>query len=444
MLLIISVSCTNHTSTLEHITIHQKGDGDIEYKSKSEGTKGPIDAEYTISSGVYKFLPHKTAIYHPVDGVFIGVGNYDDNNLTVPTPAHTLGAVFAYELFVDLAGKHEKKKSSGGGSEDTIVFENSRFELDTGLSLNPIDKSWKEVEVEKLLMRMGYHPYVFWKGYEIPKDNLWKPINANDSLQLTKLKILEIARHQAKRLSESDVESRPVAIFYIASHGKVGADGNRYIQAADSVKDDLTTWISYQEILDIFASSDESYSGLSKLIFFDTCLTSDSDNNNAIDLNPSDGLVAFSSTAPGEYSWHWTIDDEKKYKKYEKGHILKQSALPVKSSYFNTVSVLPLAMGVTIRAIENSCSEGFIAVEGTSFIDTLEDSVSFLSDKNKNISGDGQKAETFFGTIKTKYSRANTGEVIRKNKPLFVVNCEAKRDDTKRILMEQQLELEYE
>lgn len=412
------------TNTKSYITIDKDGRKTVD--STATGTLGNTETKYIIGKTISQFIPTRIGLAKPVDGVFIGVSNFGDQARKIPTPAHAVGAAFAYSLFFNVARRTPSDSNGGINMIDNVaVIGSSRVELRADLRLDPIDPTWKAREVASLLDELGVGAYSYSTVYGPPKDRLWPYIQSKEPL--TKARILQLAREQALRLALKGEENRPVGIFYLATHGKLGPNGARYALAADSVADDISTWLSYQEIVDVFKNTFNPYLPVSVLVLFDTCLSGDVPASGAQDLSPTEGVMVLAAAAPGEYSWHWTQITEIELVKATRGTgIFKREVAPADISYYSTVSVLPIAAGYALRQLETECAHNPTnSLEGVTSLDFMQSLGFLVPELAKRRTGSVkalQTAEIFLGPVTATHLQVDL-PLSPEHYMLFAINC---------------------
>jgi hypothetical protein len=275
-----------------------------------------------------------------VDGLFIGISNFDPIANRLPTPAHALGAALAYSLFHQVAARSSNQDASP-------------LKLWAILRLNPEDQTLRASEVYSALDSLpGVAPWEYSKGFDTLKDHMFDYLRS-DSPQ-TRASILETIRAQAQRVRSHRPAERPLAILYLATHGMLGNDGTRYAMASDSNENDPTTWISYQEIADAFANLDDPEHPISVIIILDTCLVNEHSRLTAAPLRVPPSVMFISAAAPGQYSWHWTEANESLLLKGSVGSgLLRRRLTPADLSYYSSLSVVPVAMAAGVSEKEH-------------------------------------------------------------------------------------------
>ena len=414
----------SETRTVSRISIDKDGRTTID--STSTGTRGDTETKYIFGKTIDEFIPKRINLAKPVDGVFIGVSNFGEQARKIPTPAHAIGAAFAYSLFFNAA---RRTPSDNNGGINTIggvaVIGSSRVELRADLRLDPIDPTWKARDVASLLDRLGVGVYPYSPVFSLPHDRLWPYIQSEEPLN--KANILQLAREQARRLSLKGEKERPVGVFYLATHGRLGSNGARYALAADSVADDISTWISYQEIVDIFKNVFNPYLPVSVIVLFDTCLSGDVPESGAQALSPPEGMMVLAAAAPGEYSWHWTQITEIELVKATSGMgIFKREAAAADLSYYSTVSVMPVAAGHALRQMEAECAlNPTNALEGITSVDFVRALGFLVPELAKRRTGSVtalQTAELFLGRVTATHVQFDL-PVSPERYVLFALNC---------------------
>jgi hypothetical protein len=347
-------ACTTTESTRTVSTIRVDENGHYHVDSVTEDHRGKLETTITLGDEFARFVPRRVWLARPVDGVFIGVSNFDDTANRVPSPGHAIGAAFAYSLFRSAAGRRPT------GAEHIPLplrsAKEDKLEFVAELRLDPIDPSWHAAEVNKVLRGLQVGTFEYDPFFDLPKDRMWPYIKREQ--RLTRAEILRLAREQAQRMRSNGKRPRRLGVFYVATHGLLGPDGQPYLIAADSLPDDPRTWISYQQILDLYAVDPAASYPITMLFLFDTCLTGEVSDNHAAGLQIPNGAMVITAAAPGQYSWQWRQKSELKvHKANRNGRTLVDGASPVDMSSYTTMSVLPVAMGRTLRRMDHACQE---------------------------------------------------------------------------------------
>jgi hypothetical protein len=348
-------------------------------------------------------LPQRTIFVRRVDGVFMGISNFGAQANRVPTPAHTIGAAYAYSMFhqIDERSKEFFRNKPLSPGTNALKFMGH-------LRLDPKDPAWNASRVAAALGQLpGVHVFDYSKVFDLPPDGLWDYVRSNTAF--TKANILAAARAQAARVMAVEGDERPpLAIFYLATHGAVGPDGRRYAMAADSIEGDLSTWISYQELAAAFEMPFDMSRAVAAMMIVDTCLTGEFTESEEIRDVPPEGVVLLAAAAPGQYSWHWTEASEIRLLEGSVGSGLFQRKLePRDLSYYSTMSVLPFAAAHTLKVVENdmdedcegAAHEAVVVVTSVHFIKWIVDRVPELASSARGKTERVQTAESLAGKV---------------------------------------------
>lgn len=418
LLVMLAMSgCDQYRTTWTYVETTESGS--IEASSSSNGTDGPEHVEFKYEGALIDSLPFRIALIHPVDAVFIGVSNFSPESGKVPTPAHAIGVHYLAKIFQRALDHAPDVLKSFIADSEIIPRDRSSLASYTNLRLDPIDATWRANEVQLILdlLEAPVNKYDF--GQSFSADKGWPYLN--ESKPLTKSRILEIAQVQARRLAESEGKNAPIAIFYLATHGRIGPDGQRYAMAADSTRD-LATWIRYEEIADLFHGTRDGKPSISAIVLFDTCLEGEGKSPSAKRPSPPDGTVMLSAAAPGEYSWHWSDSMNIGVIKAEsKAGVFKNSGSQFDASFYTSMSVLPVALATSIQRKEVNCATNPTKrLEPITSIDLIQFMlkwIPFLTDAKQ--SHRHQTAEVFASEA----TRRNANVDDFKNLTVFVLPC---------------------
>jgi hypothetical protein len=341
---LFAVACATHTSgNYKWVRHNPDGTTTVGYSSFSS-TDPDAMTKILRRTSITGQLPRTVLLGSQIDGLFIGISNYEPAAERAPMPAHAIAAAFAYSLFKQAADRTAQYDDGAGASKSTLM---------TDLRLDPKDASWDADNVSATLSLLPDVPLNRYdKGAVLPSDNLWPYLKS--AQRLSKAAILAAAREQAARIARSSAYGHPIAIFYLATHGAIGPENKAYAMAADSVDGDLSTWISYQELADVLAPSDPSGPPISAILLFDTCLTGPHPDSDATGLSPPPGVEILTAAAPGQYSWHWRETfNAPRITEATKGSGLSRQNLKLPAeSYYYSLSVLPLAAAHALRTLE--------------------------------------------------------------------------------------------
>lgn len=414
-------SCGARSQTIESTTTFSYGIGNdpAHVSSHTTGPRGQEDTEYRAGRTLVESLPFRAALIHPVDAVFIGVTNFLAESGKVPTPAHAIGASFAETIFRQAVERTPKDGPSGKPGILGREIKPSLIKLYTDLRLDPRDAAWHANEVALVLDLLEEPVHRYSPGAPLPADGLWRYLGGPEPL--TKRRILQIAKEQAERLSRTGGADARVAIFYLASHGRLGDDGNRYAMAADSTRD-LSTWIRYDEIADLFRGTRDGVPSLSALVLFDTCLESEDPSPTGSSYEPPGGTVVLSAAAPGQYSWHWRESTQVEVLKDVTGQgSLRKDSGRFDASFYASMSVLPVAIATAVREDEVNCARNATNTIGVTttvnLVQSLVKKIPTLADSAQ--AGRHQSAQALFSET----TRQNVMAESPENHLLFAIPC---------------------
>lgn len=360
--------------------------------SEKRGPGSRSDTSFLIQQTIFDILPGHILLATPVDGVFVGVSNYGADEREHVTPGQAIGAALAYSVF------YQAEKETRSTSEAATDFAtDSRLAFLGDLWLDPTDETWHARQVSVILHALpGVEVFEYSSVFALPQHHLWQYLRSGQ--RLTKSAILAAARAQVARLSSYSGNDPPVDIFYIASHGKIGSDGQRYLRAEDSRGGDLRTWVSYQELLDLFKipgmlAADRP---ISAIVILDTCLTKDRQDSEVKPLQIPPGVLVVSGAAPGQDSWQWTQISQIKRLGGSISELGVEDRLSPKDlTYYTMISVLPVALAKSIRSAEirartTDCADGHppsqVGISGTQFVRKMAQLVPTLdSDRHYDI-----------------------------------------------------------
>jgi hypothetical protein len=368
-------------------------------------------------------LPYRSAVFHPVDAVFIGVSNFSAASGKVPAPAHAIGASYMHALFSAAVDRQPLDETT---HKPTIAHQEigrSLLSLYTDLRLDPRDPAWHAADVALVLDLIEEPVHDYPRGAPLDADGLWAYTGAREAL--TKARILQIAHEQADGLARSEGPQARVAIFYLASHGRIGPDGRRYAMAADSTRD-LSTWIAYDEIADLFKGTRDGELKLSAIVLFDTCLEGHPAATPVAPYTPPPGTVVVAAAAPGQYSWHWSKQTPVQLLKDEKsGAWSHRKSPPADLSFYSSMSVLPIALATAIQQREVRCERQPSPerlLRGISALEALDAAVELVPVLADSADEQRQTAQMSISDATVATVNANSG---RPENVVFALPCEA-------------------
>jgi hypothetical protein len=352
------MACSHEHGYIAEYTIKNEDGTESKGYVSAAGTPDVIKRKLSQNS-LGGLIPGSVYLVAPVDAVFVGVSNFEPSANRIPTPAHAIGAAFMHGIFYSARSLSEEYFPDGG-------WQGSRLSLLTDLRLDPVDPSWQAANVAAVL---GSLPGSSVRDYrpmqQLTQDRLWRYLG--NGTTLTKSRILQAAREQATRLASSPDEIRSHGIFFLATHGALAPDGKSYAMAADSVEGDFSTWISYQELADIFGSAGDSFWPLARILIIDTCLTGeappDLDEDHPTDVTVPDGIEIITSAAPGQYSVHWREREGTKLVdlKMTSG---SSGLKATDADFYYSLSVLPVALAYHLKRMEREALEACDGDEG--------------------------------------------------------------------------------
>jgi hypothetical protein len=358
--------------------------------------RGQEEVEAAVGTTLVDRLPFRAAVFHPVDAVFIGVSNFSAASGKVPAPAHAIGAGYVHALFREAVERQPRDEATGRPTIAHQEIGSSQLRLFTDLRLDPLDTAWHADDVALVLDLLEERVNDYPRGAPVDADGLWAFTGTREPL--SKQRILEIARQQADALGRREGPQARIAVFYLASHGRLGPDGRRYAMAADSTRD-LSTWIRYDEIADLFKGTHDGRIKVSAIVLFDTCLESQDASVEVAPYTPPPGTIVVAAAAPGQYSWHWSRQTPVQLLKDEKSRgLFTHKSAPADVSFYSSMSVLPIALATAIQQREIDCARHPYPdqrLRGVSAFEALNAAVALVPDLADSSDDRRQTAQMF-------------------------------------------------
>lgn len=349
------IICVEETETFDDKRVQVKQTGAMIISGKQQGTEKDIDYNIYVGPPITSRLPRVAELGAPVDGVFIGVSNFEKAAERQPTPAHALGAATAYTTFLQAANRSDFTAVDTSKAPADVL--QSPLKLITDLRLDPTDPSWHGAEAAEVLQSLGINVQSYDDFFGRPEGGLWTYLRTGGST-LTRNGILQEAQDQFRRISGEyqSSQQRKIAVFFLATHGALGPDGTRYVMASDSVANDFRTWISYQELAEIYRDEGQLNKGISVLIVVDTCLIGETEHFTTTSIVPPEGVLILSGAAQGQYSWHWAQTTKiERLRVLEHGWFSDSLKEPSTSTLSSTMSVVPVAIATGLQHAEKYC-----------------------------------------------------------------------------------------
>lgn len=339
-----------------------------------------------------RFRPVLPALRNDVAGLFIGVSRYDQRWLQ-STPAHSLGAMLAYDAFYGaiLSGS----RSVQG---ELAQLETSRLRLVTDLSIRPEDKDLFFPGLVNVLANIK-HPYPVF-DYSGAKDSSPQPIyplaeaiNRGPRAEVFRLNRLDQDGHfpyfrTSRKMHRIGIEAAidshiadvehllqqrsgaeaqqgggdasPLLVaVYISTHGGFWHDGKHYLLARDAQEGKPGTWLETAVVISKYeALARKSGRLVETLIIIDACSQPFDLGNQAERMLPSafaNSTIVISSS-PGQYAYHWNSQGSTHYEVREdkiaglRGKQADRQTYDV--SFASTMSAFPIAALATLKKKE--------------------------------------------------------------------------------------------
>lgn len=343
-----------------------------------------------------KFRPALLALRNDVAGLFIGVSRYDQRWLQ-STPAHSIGAMLAYDAFYGAA-----LYSSRSVQGELAQLETSRLRLVTDLSIRPEDKDLFFPGLVHVLTNIK-HPYPVF-DYSGARDANAQPIYplAEDIRRGRRAEVFRSSRldtdghfpyfrtsrrmhrdgieaaidshisdveHLMRQRSHAETqqggETPPLLVaVYISTHGGFWRDGKHYLLPRDAQEGQPGTWLETAVVIGKYEALARRHGrSVETLIIVDACSQPFDLANQAERTFPGAfaGSTIVISSSPGQYAYHWNSQGSTRYEVRDDtvaslgGRQATRRTYDV--SFASTMSAFPIAALATLRKKEREATQ---------------------------------------------------------------------------------------
>lgn len=307
--IVILPACTTTTTTRRLINQEFGSDGTVDTLSQTVvNGSSPIFAERGSASTFRKYKVGQIDASGTVNGLFVGVSDYGEIAGQVQQPGHFVGAAAMYQTLVAMAQRQPSAWSqnyySSADGKVTISGKN-RLQLIGNLGLGAPEQDELTLSVLQALDDLSFFPQDVPSSLMFPGPG-W---SFSRRVPLTRERFWTKVGEHVRSAKEQPVDpGKPsLVIVYIAAHGMIDATGRPFLLFHDAVRDDPSTWVSYESVLDRYRELQGKPNSI-LLFIFDSCEVGATDPPEDTELVigtafTRPGTVVVTSSSPGEPSW---------------------------------------------------------------------------------------------------------------------------------------------